>query len=542
MKRIASLLIALAACALVRIWLISHTDAVAKDGVIYMKMAREWSVDPCRVVQDYDYHIGYPVTIAVAHRILRAVGLEEGMAGWELAGQMVSLLTSLIAMVAVWLFARTAFDHRIAWLTVLLFGIARKWAALGADICSDALAVSLQMWALVLSLLVLRQLSKKSNWAILSAAGVGLCAGAGYLVRPEALLIAVLGIAFWLAYQLYRRLSWPLTLTSVAVTVLTILACVLPYMITIGTLTKKKSITDLILVPAKHHEPTVFLATLPAGQYSSIRVFVNRFLDALHPTLGFLLCIWLLTWIAKNVLRIRLPERILIFPKRLSALFMIAVGVAFIFVLTGLHRNVGYISYRHVMFLAAMLSPLAAAGLIILVGCITILAKRLTLPQWFGRLVLPLATVVVMTILLSYTLEPLHGGKAYTRRAGHFVGASAAADDHIISERRRVIHYAWARNPAINASHMSASDLNKRALLEKIKQTSARYLILSDYSLARSTSEFISFLKGPLFTEVGNFPQLEHEVSSAFLAKKSLDTLRVYRIDHLALSDNPQQR
>lgn len=542
MKQVASLLVALAICALVRIWLVSHTVVIANDGVIYTKMAREWSADPHRVVQDYDYHVGYPAAIASAHRLMTALGLEEGMAGWDLAGQIVSVLASLIAMVAVWLFARMAFDQRIAWLTVLLFGISRKWAALSVDVCSDALAVCLQIWALVLSMIVLRQLSKKSNWAVLSAAAVGLCTAAGYLVRPEALLVAVLGIAFWLAHQLYRRLSWPLTLTSVAVTVSVVLAGVLPYMFAIGTLTKKKSITDIIILPAKHQGLTACLATLSSAYCSSMRVFACRLSDALYPALSILLCIWLATWIVKSVLRIRLPARLLILPRRTSGLFMVALGLAFLVMITGLHRNVGYMSYRHVMFLAAVLSPLAAAGFAILVAGITFLAERLRLPQWFSRLIMPLATIVVVVILLSYTLKPVHAGKQYSRRAGYFVGQSITADDHIITDRRRVIHYARAGNSAIEASHISANDLNKQALLERIKQTSARYLILSDYNLARSTSGFISFLNGPLFTELRQFPQLEYELSSSFLAKNTPDTLRVYRINHLALPDNPQHR
>ena len=530
MKRAATLLMVLVACAAVRLWLIAHTDVIARDGTVYVKMAREWSADPSHVVQAYDYHVGYPVAVAATHQILQALGQAQDMSGWDLSGQIVSLVASLLAMVAVWWLAGMAFNWRIAWLSALLFGLGRKWAALGADVLSDALAVCLQIWAVVLALLLLRQLRKKSNWAIPLAAGLGIRAGLGYLVRPEALLVPILAIAFCLFYQFHWRASWKLTIVSTVLIALTTLACALPYMIAIGALSKKKSIDQIIMVSASQYDSITCLAALSPGHRPAIRAFINQFFEAIHPVGGLFLCICLAVFIGKTVLRIKLPSKISIFPRRLNSLFMLATTAAIMIILTGLYSNVHYMSYRHLMFLAALLSPVAGAGFMMSVQFIAILATWLKLPQWCARLIFPIGTVAIVLGLLSHTLRPLHAGKAYHQQAGHFVGQVATIDDHILADRSRTIHYAVAKNSDISASRIPVDSLSREQLLQYIRQTSATYLVISNRTLSQATPDLISLLEPPAFILIRQFDQLANKRSGA---------LGVYRIDYPALPTTP---
>ena len=529
-KRVSCLLMVLVVCAGVRIWLIANTEVIARDGVVYVKMAREWSADASHVVQSYDYHVGYPVAIAGTHRILEALGQARYTSSWDLSGQIVSLVASLLTMVGVWWLAGMAFDWRIAWLSALLFGVGRKWAALGADVLSDALAVCLQIWAVVLALLLLRQLRQKSNWAILLAAGVGICSGLGYLVRPEALLILILAVAFWLICQFYWRASWRLTFACIGVALLGALACAGPYMIAIGALSKKKSVDQIIMAPARQFDSFAWLAGLLPGQRPAIRVFVNQFFEALHPAVALFLCIWLAVWICKKVLRVQLPSKLLIFPRRVNALFMLTASGAIMLMLTGLYHNVHYMSERHVMFLAALLSPLAGAGFMISVESAGIIVRRLKLPQWFARLILPVGTTAIVLGLLSHTLGPLHAGKAYYKQAGRFVGEVSTRGDYVLADRSRIVHYAVAANPDIGAPLIPTGHLSREQLLGHIRQTSATYLVISDDTLAQSTSRLVSLLKTQTFIEIRQFDQL---------VKNRSDTLRVYRIDHRVLPSTP---
>ena len=109
MKRFAPLLIVLLACGALRGWLICNTDAIAEDGTTYVSMARQLSSGPRQVAQSRDYHIGYPAVMAAAHRVLLAAGAPDSLRTWEVSGQVVSLVASLAAIVAVWLLAGMAF-------------------------------------------------------------------------------------------------------------------------------------------------------------------------------------------------------------------------------------------------------------------------------------------------------------------------------------------------------------------------------------------------------------------------------------------------
>ena len=35
-------------------------EVIARDGVVYVQMAREWSADPAGVIARYDYHVAIP--------------------------------------------------------------------------------------------------------------------------------------------------------------------------------------------------------------------------------------------------------------------------------------------------------------------------------------------------------------------------------------------------------------------------------------------------------------------------------------------------
>ena len=44
--------------AVLRVWLIGHTDVIARDGIIYMEMAQEFANGPSKVIKGYDHHVG----------------------------------------------------------------------------------------------------------------------------------------------------------------------------------------------------------------------------------------------------------------------------------------------------------------------------------------------------------------------------------------------------------------------------------------------------------------------------------------------------
>ncbi len=522
MRRIATLLVVLVACAALRLWLVAHTEVIAKDGIVYVKMAREWSSGPLRVVRGYNYHVGYSVAIAAVHRLLLAAGASSGLADWELSGQVVSVISSLAAMVAVWLLTGMTFGWRAAWVAALLFGLGRKWASLGADVLSDALAVCLQMWAVVLAVMAVKWLQRESKWAVALAAGVGLCAGLGYLVRPEALLVAALAGVLWLACQIRHRKSWRLTLTAVGAMVIVTLACALPYMTAIGALTKKKSLSDLVALPAVESVAMTLPTVLLAGQYNPLRQFTNQLFEALHPLAAFAALFWLVAWAVVRFARVKSAKALCPSPRPEGTFIMLAATVVTAPMLMGLYANVKYLSHRHLMFLAALLSGLAGAGVCLLAALIAdglnkIRKRRITEP-----LVLAVTVGLMVAGLVFHSLRPLHEGKGYYRQAGQFLGESAKPEAFVLTDSGYILHYSQLPGAVVMPSKTDAD-----GLLERIGQSKATHLVVRDKVIRRAWPKLSAMLVLPPFVELRSFVQV---------CPKRPDTIRVYRVNREALS------
>jgi len=515
-RRSVELIVLVSVCAAVRIWLICNSSLIAKDGTIYVRMGREWCSDPAGVVRNYDYHVGYPAVMGGAHRLLLSLGWGDTLRTWELSGQLVSLIASLCGMAAVWAFAGMAFGWRIAWIAGLLFGIGRKWAVLGAEVLSDALSVSLQMWAVVLGIMVLERFRRKSLWSVAMAAAVGIFSGVGYLVRPEAVLPGALAAILWVVYQIRKKGSWGLTLGALGANAATTLTCMLPYVIAIGGLTKKKSITDFVTAPIAPGGVQTALPFLAAGHYGAIRHLLNQLFEALHPVVAVLVCLYLASHLVKRYATGRQRDVPISIPvPRWDALFMMLGGMGVMVpLLTALYANVDYLSYRHVMFTAMLLSPLSGAGMSVLIESATVLANRSALRN-APKYLIP-GTIAIATLLGigSHALRPMHAGKEHYRHAAQFVARSAKSGDRVITDSVWILHY----------SQVPGIQLGIRQLREVLRTSSPRddgtYLILSEKTIRKGAPELQDALNEAHFAEIGRFVQNRSE---------NPDSIGVYR-------------
>ncbi|MCD6364397.1 MAG: hypothetical protein J7M14_00825 [Planctomycetes bacterium] len=381
-----TLLVVLAACAGVRIWLIANTIVLANDSAVYVKMARQWSHTPVQVVAGYDYPPGYPVAVNWLHRARRVVGLGgDDEAAWNLSAQIVSLLASMAAMVAVYLFAKMVFQSRtdapaeksgarlcmdngnIPAITVLLFGLGRKWAVLGADALSDSLAVCFQMWAAVLALQTLRTLRRGKKRSVALGGCAGLCSALGYLVRPEALLAGALAAMLWVGWQLRDRKACRLTLATTAVALVVMLACSWPYMAAVGGLTKKKHIDDFIGPSAAQRAPSILPASQPfptpaERRYGPFRELTNQLFEAIHPLVGFVACFYLGAWISVRFLGVRPRMEVFPAPNTPGGFMMIAATTVMAGILTAMYVHTEYIRTGTSCSSRRCLPPLPARG------------------------------------------------------------------------------------------------------------------------------------------------------------------------------------
>lgn len=517
----ASLLLILIICAIPRIWLITHTEVISRDGTVYVRMAQQWADNPHGVIQDYNYHVAYSAIISVVHQALSASGMSDDPANWDLIGQCISLIASLAALAGIWLFAALAFNWRVAWVSVLVIGLGRKYTAISSDVLTDSLSLTFQIWTVALAVITVRLLQQQNKRAIGIAALVGVCSGAGYLVRPESLLPGVLAIGMYIGVQLYKRISWRLTLSASLVTLVAMIASASPYIYAIGGLTKKKALSDIVSIPLQQCTLAIAYFTKDSGIYT----LGSQFIEAIHPVGAGLVGIFLATWIGWRITRINLPLQIRITPKPAPLFFMLSVTTILGSILVSMHSHVGYISHRHIIFIAALLAPLAGAGGVILVEWMKIARRRSCLPESLDKLFLPLGVTAVAAGLFCHTLHPLHNQKLYFRQAGNYTGQIATQDDRILTYNAWAEHYAKTVNPEVKISRIIPRKLNARRLINHITQKSATILVISN-STCDLSAEVSELLKGPGFTKLRRFPQA---------TPTTPDDIIIYRINRDAL-------
>ena len=440
-KRLAALAGVLVACGSLRIWLVANTEVIGRDGMGLVAAARRFDRDAGEEIREGTVHPGYPACLAGVRRVLTAFGADaEAVWLWDLSGQIVSVAAALAATLGLWYFAGSVLPWPAGALGVLLISLTRKWSALGADVLGDALAVCFQVWAAVLALAAARALRARRKGALAWAAGVGLCAAAGYLVRPEAIVVGAIAVSLWLTNIFRKQAPVRLSLAAVLVAAATIAACTGPYMLAIGAFSNRASIQHYV-APAPPRAAAVAgpLAEVPGGG-SSAHQLIDQFTIAQHLVVSFLAAVCLATWLAGRVPRVRVPDRVRVFPSPDGAILMFAAVVLSAGPLMH-HAAAHKLSHRYLMFQAVLLSPLAGAGLVILGRWLQTGAARVGRSAWQGRLVSTLGAGVVVAVLAVHALRPLHVSKGNFRDAGAYVRSVTTGDDYVAATERWILYY-----------------------------------------------------------------------------------------------------
>ena len=512
----AQLLLVLAVCVFVRWWLICSADVIARDGTVYVQMAREWVSDPANVARRYNRHVGYPALMAAVRSVLIMLGAPDGIAGWETAGRGISLAAGTLATAGIWALAGMTFNWRIAWMAALLFGTSRKWAALGADVLTDATAVCFGIWAVVLSLVVLDLLRRGRKLALAVAAPVGILAACGYLVRPEVLITALLAALLWIVNLARRRVRWPLAAAAVAIMLTATVACSLPYMLTIGGLTQKPGAGDWTWQQAQAPSNVLCAGLSLVTHYPVARQLLNRMFEAMHPVLGILALVWAGGTVIKR-LRWRLRPTAWPSPNDDAALLMVAGAILVIPFVIARAREAGAISHRYLMFPAALLVPLAGAGLWGTAQWLAELARRIHRSIDARRIAIVLCAVAFGG-LLARSLTPLHEGKGYYRRAAEFVAGHAREDDVVLADSSWILHYSGCKGLLLQPGNLSSP----YRLLHRISGR-ATIVVVSDRSIRKADPRMASYIQPPRFTELARFERQP--------PRRERDTIRVLRVD-----------
>lgn len=171
----------LVACALaVRAIRWEQTFLMFNDGPTFLWISREMAEARWREALAHNYHPLYSFTTLVAHFAIPS---------WEDAAASVSIVAGGAAVLLLFLFLRSAFGRREAWLGALLLAVQPRVVELSANVQSDGLYLALFLASALALWSALRSTSiALAGWA-------GALTGLAYLTRPEGLVVAVVAAA-----------------------------------------------------------------------------------------------------------------------------------------------------------------------------------------------------------------------------------------------------------------------------------------------------------------------------------------------------------
>lgn len=213
------------------VYLIATTVLISKDGTLYINCAKDLAEKPfVNAVRNLPTSIGYPFLIYLTHNTLGLFTNTESLQSWILSAQTVSLVSKLIAAVALYFVGSFLVGRKAAFWGILILNVLPDSAEYG----SDALTEWPYLMFLALGFLMLLWGSRFGNIWMFALAGAA--AGIGYLVRSEGCQLLIYG-GIWLTYCLIRPQNK--MLRSKAITALILLAAgfivtTLPYMLSQG--------------------------------------------------------------------------------------------------------------------------------------------------------------------------------------------------------------------------------------------------------------------------------------------------------------------
>lgn len=231
-----SILLTVALC--IGLYLITTTAVIAKDGVTFIKYAKQLDVAHTQTMVNEFQHPGYPWLILTAYRMTGFLHENTSILNWVYCAQSVTLIFRLLAIVILYFIAKQLFGARMSFWAILILVLLPKPAEYGSDALSDWP----HLFFLVSGLLLLFKGVANKRWWIFGFAG--LAAGAGYLIRPECAQLVVLG-SLWLGLQLLwpkRVMSKGKALSALVLILVGFLAIAGPYMKLKGAVFPKKNV------------------------------------------------------------------------------------------------------------------------------------------------------------------------------------------------------------------------------------------------------------------------------------------------------------
>lgn len=376
------LALAMALAAALQLAAVVRSEVIAKDGIRFLSMAREFAADPVGLCARERQHPGYPAIVLVAASLLRTVFPSGQFDEWLVGARLISCGAGLGCVAFTWLLSRRIMNEQVANVAALLHATLPIFRLNAADVLSDTPHLMLYLCGAWLACEGI--VRGRAAWF----AAAGLAGGAAYSIRPEGLAIsAVAGAALALMALRPTRLPffsrqqpaaapsavWPSRpLLCFAALVLMTAAPVLPYVAATGKLTRKKEPfgppppTEAVVAAAGGPTEGLLAEPVdgrdlsgetrrPAWLWGAIGAALVEFCHEFGQASGY----FLLVPLAFAVFDPRCTR-----PSGWRLFYVTSLMFCHLGLLVVLFVTAGYISHRHVMPFLALTIPGAACGIL----------------------------------------------------------------------------------------------------------------------------------------------------------------------------------
>jgi len=439
----------------ISISLIVTDPTISSDAMTYISMAQRWSLDPHKLIRESSQHPGYPIMVATVHdKIWPGPGFDD-REKWELVGRGISTVCGLLTTVGLVMFLHMTFASRsLPWLTVGFLILGRKFASLNAMHLTDFLALSLQTWGLVSAVAAVRLMKRGSRWSILLAAATGAAGGLGYLVRPEAAAVGLIGGAIWIGTALWRRKHLGMATVMTTAGMATAIVCVLPYMLAIGRVSQRLRIA--LFTPGSNitrqlHLPTTSAPstltdngsanpTAWARTRHTVKITLIKFAAAIHPVLAAAMALWVVGWMVSRLRPFRGLRSRIDCPNRTGGGIMLVTAVIILTPAILRYLTTGALSYRYLLLLACVSAGLAGAGLAATGRLLKAATARIGLSESAQIATVSITAILVGVAMAAHTLRPLHSHVRHVLQAADYIKARIGPDQEILSNAPHILY------------------------------------------------------------------------------------------------------
>ncbi len=470
-----------------RLWLIDSSATIAADGMHYVHLARRLARDPEAAIRRYRRdELGYPAAMIAAARLFGGASAGDRQS-LETAGTALSFAFGLAAVAGTWVLALKLFESAaVATAGTLLLCVGQKFAAVGADVLSDAPALCFGIWSLVAGVIACDRIRAGSARAAAGAAVAGFLAGIGFLFRMETAVVLAAALVFWPVIRIWRGGTWKALGLSVGCVIAGFAVVSVPYMWLTASIS---GTVNLPLVSAAPGPPALLAETLyPVG--NPALELLGKYFEAQHPVGAALACAWLVSVallplvrpavLRNNVVRITDRGGVL-----LLVLWLLVVPPVVLHYL-----RTGALSHRYLFLPAAAMAGAAGAGLAgICRAGETFLAERRA--SRAARLLLPAVTVILAALVLIDGCDPLHAGALAEKRAGEYLAGEADDNTRLFTDSRVIRYYSdlsRERVTTLRGRHFVALKKGKKSRLEILTAYLAEGHGTFDYCAVRAES------------------------------------------------------